>query len=192
MPPRKFCWTKFGAEAGQEPEAILARKEEERLANGGLFLWGIGSSIGPSLRSLVEETNTPAAYFTPMLSPPAERDRTPEAIGVWRCATGLNGDRFEIPAGSTVTSSINLARPQQRHWALVCRRDEPLTAPLGNEWLDDRQLRNLRSGAPIGASQVTSVVERSCNQPGRRRYRVAFSVQLEYPFQVTLTDYALT
>src|ERR1700728_56037 len=34
--PDRFCWTRFGTEAGESIEHILNRKEEERLANGGI------------------------------------------------------------------------------------------------------------------------------------------------------------
>jgi hypothetical protein len=43
--PEAFVWTRFGTEAGQTIDRILARKEAERIANGGLFLWGIGNSV---------------------------------------------------------------------------------------------------------------------------------------------------
>ena len=47
--PTIFCWTRFGGEAGEPIEQILFRKEQERLANGGVFLWGIGNAVGPSI-----------------------------------------------------------------------------------------------------------------------------------------------
>ena len=45
--PDLFCWTKYGTEAGEDIGAILERKESERLASGGTFLWGVGNAIGP-------------------------------------------------------------------------------------------------------------------------------------------------
>ena len=189
MPLRQFCWTKFGAEAGEEPEEILSRKEEERVANGGLFLWGIGNSIRPSLLALLDRTSHPVALFTPMLSPPAAQDRAPGAIYLWRSATGLDGEPFEIPVGSRVTSGLRGGRVPVHHYALVCRQDSSLTArPSDEEWLDDERLRNLRTGSRVGASQVTSVVERMPHGRHRRRYRIAFSAQLVFPFQVILQD----
>ena len=123
MPPHQFCWTKFGAEAGEEPDEILSRKEEERVANGGLFLWGIGNSIRPSLLALLDATPQPTVLFTPMLAPPAAQDRAPDNIGLWRSATGLDGQPFEIPVGSRVTSGLRGGKLPTHHYALVCHRD---------------------------------------------------------------------
>lgn len=39
------CWSRMQAEAGQSLDAIVRRKELEREANGGLFLWGVGNLI---------------------------------------------------------------------------------------------------------------------------------------------------
>ena len=193
MPPLQFCWTKFGAEAGEEPDQILSRKEEERVANGGLFLWGIGNSIRPSLLALLDSTAQPTVLFTPMLSPPAVQDRSPDHVGLWRSATGLDGKPFRIPVGSRVTSGLRSATPPAHHYALVCQQDSSLLGfPCNEEWLDDEHLRNLRTGSRVGSSQVTSVVIRTRAVRYRRRYRVAFSAQLVAPFQLILGDCALT
>ena len=189
MTPQQFCWTKFGAEAGDDPHTILNRKEEERLANGGVFLWGIGSSIRPSLLALLDSTPRPIVLFTPMLSKASAHDRSPDGIGLWCSAFGLDGRPFEIPVGTRVTSGIRGDQLPRRHYALVCRRDTPLiNNPDDEQWLDDEHLRNLRTGLPIGASQVTAVVKRTLSERQRRRYRVAFSAWLVAPFQVTLRD----
>lgn len=185
--PRYFCWTKFSAEAGEDAQSILQRKEAERLANDGLFLWGIGSSIKPSLLALLDRTRNPEVVFTPMLSPAAEHDRQPDSVGVWLEATGLDGAPFEIPAGSTVTSGLRAGGPRRCHYALVCRRDSPLTEH-DDRWLDEDRLRNLRTGTRVGSSQVTSVVERTDDQTARQRYSVAFAAQLVTPYQVVLSN----
>jgi hypothetical protein len=78
--PDCFCWTRFGTEAGQAIVHILQRKEQERSANDGLFIWGIGNAIGPSIRELVRRTNRPEVLFSPIKSSPI----LPEAT---RCAT---------------------------------------------------------------------------------------------------------
>jgi hypothetical protein len=185
--PRQFCWTKFGGEAGEEATSILHRKERERSANDGLFLWGIGNSIRPSLLALLERTPRPTVLFTPMLSPSAERDLNPAAVCTWLRATGLDGIPFEIPEGTTVTSSQRRGSAVARHYALVCRRQSPIIHASDEGWLDDHQLRNLRTGAPVGSSQVTSVVEQVT--VGRRpRYQIAFTAELAPPFQVVLTS----
>jgi hypothetical protein len=152
-----------------------------------VFLWGIGNSIRPSLVALLERTSEPVVVFTPMLSPPAEQDRRPAAVGAWLQATGLDGQPFEIPAATTVTSGLRGSELPRCHYALVCRRDEPL-ADLDEAWLDDDHLRNLRTGSRVGSSQVTSVVERVSDHQPRQRYPVAFLAHLVAPFQVVLTN----
>ena len=43
--PEVFVWTRFGTEAGQPIEEIIERKELERRANGGVFLWGLEQAV---------------------------------------------------------------------------------------------------------------------------------------------------
>jgi hypothetical protein len=52
--PGFFCWTRIGPEAAEPIQGILRRKEQERVANGGVFLWGIGNAVGPSLSELLD------------------------------------------------------------------------------------------------------------------------------------------
>lgn len=187
MLPQRFCWAKFGAEAGEGPDAIIRRKEAERVANMGVFLCGMGNSIRPSLLALIDSTMEPRVVFTPMRSPAAQRDSSPHRVGVWRNAVGLGGQLFDIPAGSKVTSGLQDGETPMRHYALVCHSDSPLpTQASEEEWLDDEHLRNLRTNSRVGASQVTSVVERIGGGDPRKRYRVAFSARLHAPFQLTL------
>ena len=191
MLPQRFCWAKFGAEAGEGPDAIIRRKEAERVANMGVFLWGIGNSIRPSLLALIDSTMEPIVAFTPMRSPAARRDSSPHRVGVWRNAVGLDGQPFDIPDGSQVTSGLRDDEMPTRHYALVCLQDSPLVAATNDEmWLDDEQLRNIRTGVRVGSSQVTSVVERSLSSTTRQRYRVAFSAKLVAPFHLVLSDCA--
>ena len=187
MMPQRFCWAKFGAEAGEEPEAIIRRKEAEGVENQGLFLWGIGHSIRPSLLALIDSTTDPVVVFTPMRSPAARHDRSPDRVGRWHRAIGIDGQPFDIPTGSIVTSGLHGRMIPTRHYALVCHSDTPLLEQAnGQGWLDDNHLRNLRTGAPVGSSQVTSVVEQVGTGSPRRRYQTKFSAQLISPFQVTL------
>lgn len=187
-PPKQFCWTKFGSEAGEDAANILRRKEAERVGNDGVFLWGIGNSIRPSLLSLLELTVEPIVVFTPMRSPAAKHDRDPASIVEWVGGVGLTGETYALPPGSTVTSGARLGVDPRTHYALVCRRSEPLTDQSCNMWLDEEVLRNLRTGNPVGSSQVTSVVETVNAGPRRARYRVAFTAELVEPFQVMLTQ----
>src|SRR5437867_7353861 len=122
--PEVFCWTRFGTEAGQTIDAILTRKEKERLANGGMFLWGIGNAIGPSLIELLRREPTPEALFSPIKSQPKPEDVTPPGVAAWTKAETLNGDTFPIPRPSLVLSRYDPAGGKRAHYALVCHSDE--------------------------------------------------------------------
>lgn len=162
---------------------ILKRKERERRLDDGVFLWGIGTSLRPSLKQLLELEDSPRVLFTPMVSPAASRDISPDRIVRWRTALGFDGRPYRLPPHSVVTSGLR----RSRHYALVCRSEVPLAQNLTDEWLDETCLRNLRTGRPVGSSQVTSIVTRVPDHPtGRLRYRVAFQATLIYPFFVEL------
>jgi hypothetical protein len=187
--PDSFCWSKFGTEAGEPVAQILARKEEERRQNGGVFLWGIGSSIWPSLRALLEVTDAPSIMFTPMLSRPSKVDVAPSCVAIWTAAAGMDGSNYEIPRHSMVSSRFSPGR-QRRHFALVCSSDAEIrdNSP-GGQHLYRSELRNFVNGTPLGSSQVTSVVRRitgSCR--AERPHRVAFVANLVYPYLVELLD----
>lgn len=187
--PDVFCWTRFGTEAGEPIEAIFVRKEDERRANGGVFLWGVGNSIRPSVVALTAERRDVAAVFSPMISKPSVRDVAPERTVLWTAAEALDGTPCEIPAGSIVTSALRSSRPRQHHYALVCRSDMPLDRNCTSDSLRLHDLRNYRKGTKIGASQVTCVVRRApsdceCGPV----YRVAMSVDLVWPYFVQLAD----
>ena len=190
--PRSFCWTKYGTEAGEATSSILARKESERLGNNGIFLWGIGTSVRPSLMELVASDPAPTVVFSPMRSQPAARDVAPERIVRWRSAIGLDGAAFELPPSTTVTSRFDGKASRPKHFALVCSSEVPLPAdPTPQErrgWIDDGQLRNIRSGRPVGSSQVTSVVRRVGPDAPTCRYRVGFDAELSYPYFLVLGD----
>ena len=187
--PDAFCWTKFGAEAGELPLSIFQRKELERSRNGNLFLWGIGQSIGPSLPELLRVTPDPEVLFSPMKTRAAVRDASPTQVVMWCDAIGYDGRRFSIPDHSLVTSRMDPARPRSGHYALVCEAGSPI---LGLEdkdhYLALETLRNLRSGTSLGPSQVTAIVRRlgSTTATGTH-YPVVARARLAYPYLVRLT-----
>jgi hypothetical protein len=192
--PNVFCWTKYGTEAGELPEAILGRKEAERRANAGLFLWGIGNAIGPSLHQLLTETATPRVVFTPMWSTAAARDVQPQRTARWHRGTGLDGSDFEVPTAALVTSRYGTHR--RAHYALVCRSEGALATDPADTGpaFPPAHVRNLRSGAPVGASQVTAVVRRiacAVRLSSSRAYRVTFAADLVAPYLVRLTEFSL-
>lgn len=190
--PELFCWTKYGTEAGEDISGILARKEAERLASGGTFFWGIGNAIGPSVEALLAHAAEPQVVFTPMRSRPAARDVTPAQVAAWHGGTCLDGEPFELPDSSSVTSRISPTRSY--HYALVCHSEQPLAvgARRGPSFASTH-VQNLRSGSKVGASQVTSVVRRiACAlalMPSK--YTVSFTAELVAPYFVRLTDYSL-
>ena len=190
--PDLFCWTKYGTEAGQEAGAILARKETERAASGGMFLWGIGNAVGPSVKALLAHTAAPQVVFTPMRSRPAARDVKPTQVVAWHGGTGLNGEPFGLPDSSYVTSRMSPGR--NYHYALVCRSEQPVgNGDRPGATFASTHVQNLRSGSKVGASQVTSVVRRVYCALGftPSSYKVSFMADLVPPYLVRLTNYSL-
>ena len=187
--PTAFCWTRFGAEAGELACDIFARKELERLRNGGVFLWGIGSSIRPSLLELVSEESEPEVVFSPMKSKAASRDARPSGTALWTSAIGLDGRAYEIPEWSLVTSAVRGGGLRRRHYALVCQSALPIDEPTMGSELRLHELRNLSNNTRIGASQVTCVVRRgSLSCPSSPTYSVALVARLAPPYFVELRD----
>lgn len=187
--PTAFCWTRFGSEAGQSAEAIFKRKELERQANLGIFLWGIGNSVGPSLELLLKEDLSPRVVFSPMRTKGKTIDAAPKRLFAWTQAIGLDGVPWPLPSGTLVTSRADAERIGQKrqHYALVCRATIPLGSLAASLNLSFAALRNLASGAVLGASQVTSIV-RSVGSHDDGEYEVAVVADLVYPFFVKLID----
>src|SRR5581483_5352783 len=180
--PSLFCWTRFGTEAGEPIGAILHRKELERLANNGMFFWGVGNSVAPGMAALVEQAATPEVLFSPIKSRPRAADVAPECVVRWREATTIAGDRIALPDTVRVTS-----RASRSHYALVCSSTEPLEVGcLGR--LRFNELRNLVRGQPLGSSQVTALVthEHDAVADGEDGYLVALRAFLVEPYFVRL------
>lgn len=188
--PDCFCWTRFGTEAAQTIQQILARKEEERLANGGRFLWGIGNAIGPSLKALLQNTSDPEVLFSPMKGTPKSIDVKPEAVVAWTSGETLYGDFFTLPSCSLVTSRSNPATPKHSHYALVCHSDNPLSPSGLAGQVSISQIRNILTGRPVGASQVTAVVQQaSSGAEDSSAYPVTVRAKLVAPYFVRLREH---
>lgn len=180
--PSVFCWTKFGTEAGEPIDSIVARKEAERQANGGIFYWGIGNSIAPGVIEALRRGIAPEVLFSPIKTKPRHIDVSPPFVVRWRGGVTLLGEHFELPDVVRVTS----ASTRTSHYALVCDSAAPLRlGELGH--IDAGSLRNIGSGRRLGASQITSVVERS-GLPEGRIYTVALRARLVEPYFVRLTN----
>ena len=187
--PSCFCWTRFGTEAGQSIGQILRRKEEERIANKGIFLWGIGNSVGPGISELVRRCDSPEVLFSPIKSSAKSVDASPESVVVWTRAQTVDGREFSIPAYSLVTSRQNVSSPKLTHYALVCSSDAPLTLSESSGRFPFTAVRNIVSGNPVGASQVTAVVSLSVNPIWEGSiYDVPFRANLVCPYFVRLRE----
>jgi hypothetical protein len=185
--PNCFCWTRFGTEAAQTIEQIFARKEQERLANNGMFFWGIGNAIGPSLRALLRETSDPEALFSPIRSVPNSVDVAPPVVVAWTAGETLDGGVFQLPECSLVTSRYNPTNPKGSHYALVCYSEHPISSLALNIKINISNLCNLMTGRPVGASQVTAVVQlRDTLTSGSAFYPVAVRTKLVSPYFVRL------
>lgn len=188
--PDYFVWTRYGTESGEAAEVILARKERERQLGSGLFLWGVGNSVAPSVRKLLAHLKgrDPAVVFSPMLAAPRAVDVAPAEVVAWCCARGIDEREWEMPEGTLVTSRTGSgAARKSRHYALVCRRSEPLRADDAGERFTIDDLTNFASGQRVGHSQVTSVVRR-VRQSVDGPYVAAVTARLVYPYVVELTE----
>lgn len=188
--PISFVWSRFGTEAGQTIDSILKRKESERLANGGVFFWGIGNAVGPSIAALVAQTNDPLVLFSPIKSPPRVEDAQPECVVTWTAAIGLNGAPYALPLQSLITSRFTVGR--EHHYALVCSSKFPLTdahneSLLTSEGIFPGDLCNFLTGRPVGASQVTAVVQRCRQAASKASYPVSFMAKLVPPYFIRLS-----
>jgi hypothetical protein len=185
--PKYFCWTRFGSEAGQPIAHIFERKEQERRANGGMFFWGIGNAIGPSMRELIRLTPSPEVLFSPIKCSPRKADLSPEAVAVWTSAETLEGDSFVLPQYSMVTSRFDPALPRESHYALVCFSERPLDGALSQGNIVFTGLRNLKTGRPVATTQVTAVVQHEETRPFLAlMYEVVIRAKLMYPYFLRL------
>ncbi len=186
--PLAFCWSRYGTEAGETFASIIARKELERRSNAGTFLWGIGSALGPSMQALLASTCEPTVAFSPIRSRPRERDVCPGEVVTWTAGHTLSGERFPLPTHSIVRSRFD---PSRAHYALVCYSRDAIDSEKSAAQVALRQVCNILSGRPIGASQVTAVVKRQegGDQDGPV-YPVTIIAELRAPFFIRLTEYA--
>lgn len=188
--PLHFCWSRFGTEAGESIESILLRKESERVANGGIFLWGIGNAVAPSMKQLLCIEPNPIVIFSPIRSVPHRSDVTPEEITVWTSGRTLEGWPYRVPIGCMVTSRSKAQVNRNRHYALVCASSSKLCINPAGEQIQLGRLRNLLSNRPIGSSQVTAIVRQTVTieQYSNVLYPAAIKAELVFPYFVELTD----
>ena len=126
------CWTRMQAEGGQPLEAIVERKERERRAGEGTFLWGIGNAPALIAKFLARAHVPVRAVFSIMKSRPRLMDAAPSRTIAWRGYIDAHGIERPLPSHALVTSRGDTASgPKRAHYALVCYSDGPLVLRRG-------------------------------------------------------------
>jgi len=187
--PAAFCWTKMQAEAGQPLETILWRKELERAAGGGLFFWGVGTSLGHKLLEFVQSVPSPKVVFSTMKSQPKPEDAAPAGVLLWMAYVDAYGCVRPLPEHVIVLSRAATAtRVKTRHYALACRSIDSLQVRNAGQ-MPVRHFRNRGSAkARIGASQVTAIVEHTPTSEPGAVYDIDLVVDLAEPYFVQLAQ----
>ncbi len=183
------CWSRMQAEAGQQLEAIVARKELERRAGGGRFLWGVGNSPAVATNVLAHAGAPVRAIFSIMKSRPKTVDVAPARTLAWRRYIDAHGADRPLPPHALVTSRGDSASGAKRtHYGLMCRSDEPLVIRRGVPF-DPAAFRNAGgTGAPVGASQVTALLRRVADDSVESDYEANITAWLVDSYWVRLTD----
>jgi hypothetical protein len=183
------CWSRMQAEAGQGLDAIIHRKEIERQAGNGCFLWGVGNAPAHIARVLARTGVPVRVIFSVMKSKPKAVDIAPVRTVVWRQYVDAQGVERPLPKHALVTSRGDSAGGAKRaHYALMCRSAEPLSIRRG-EPFDPRAFRNAGgTGAPVGASQVTALLRRVEYDGEASGYEANIVAWLTESYWVRLTD----
>ena len=183
------CWSRMQAEAGQALEAIITRKELERQAGSGSFLWGVGNAPA-TIASVLSRAGIPVrAVFSVMKSKPKAVDVAPARTLAWRRYVDAHGVERPLPPHALVTSRGDSAGGVKRtHYALMCRSESPLKLRRG-ETFDPSAFRNAGgTGAPVGASQVTALLRRVEPDQGIVGYEANITAWLTDSYWVRLAD----
>lgn len=183
------CWSRMQAEAGQGLEAIIHRKEVERQAGDGCFLWGVGNPPAQITRMLARTGVPVPVVFSVMKTKPKAVDLAPSRTVVWRKYVDAQGIERELPAHSLVTSRGDSATGAKKaHYALMCHSAQPLTIRRG-ELFDPSAFRNAGgTGAPVGASQVTALLRRVDRDGEHSGYEANLTAWLTGSYWVRLSD----
>jgi len=183
------CWSRMQAEAGQQLDAIIARKELERRAGDGCFFWGVGNPPAVIARTLARAGVPVRVVFSIMKSKPKFTDVTPSRTVAWRRYVDAEGAERPLPPYALVTSRGDSASGAKRtHYALMCRSAEPLTIRRGAPF-DPGAFRNAGgTGAPVGASQVTALLRRVAMDSAAPSYEANITAWLAASYWVRLTD----
>lgn len=183
------CWSRMQAEAGQDLSAIIRRKELERRAGSGQFLWGVGNAPAALIGALSRIKHSVEVIFSIMKSRPRRADSAPPRTVVWRRYVGHDGGLRPLPPHALVTSRADSASgPKTKHFALICYSRQRLKLQHG-ESFDPSAFRNASgAGASVGASQVTALLRRISASTDRTDYEVNLRAQLVGHCWVRLGD----
>lgn len=175
------------AEAGQDIGNIIARKELERRASGGLFFWGIGNAPNRAIGTLAVNCEDIDVVFSLMKTRPAARDVAPAGIFTWWTYIDNRDVERALPPHVLVTSRMKTsAAIKSVHYALVCRSAKELRLE-DSEAFDPSAYRNLsNAGRPVGNSQVTALVVRTRSESLLSGYRVNLRAKLAGGYWVKL------
>jgi hypothetical protein len=179
-----FVWTKMGMESGEQVTQIVRRKEVERVKGNGQFWWGIGNSLGSAVCNAARaQGGKLPALFSVMLGRPKTVDRAPEMTWRWSAWEDEAGRIHAVPPCAKVISRGTAAK--DRHYALVCYSEVPLSLTRGGPRFDPARCRTL-SGKIPGASQVTALLRGSPDTHGSGPYEICFRAVLVEPWAVKL------
>jgi hypothetical protein len=118
-----------------------------------------------------------------------KRRRRRAGAGQGGAASAPNGQNYALPRYSLVISGHANPTVGRSHYALVCYSSLPLVFNEGGPTLAFNSLRNLQSGRPLGASQVTAVVARDAwHEPCGTEYPVVLRTVLAYPHFLRLRE----
>jgi hypothetical protein len=179
-----FVWTKMGVESGEDLGRIVQRKEAERVAGKGRFWWGIGNSLGSAVRDDARaQGGALPVLFSKMLGRARPADTSPDAVWRWTGWEDEFGRIHDVPSHVKVLSRGALLK--EKHYALVCFSDKPITlASIGPRF--DPKLCRTRSDKAPGASQVTALLRGSPDAHLEGPYEIAFRATLVEPWAVKL------
>jgi hypothetical protein len=176
------------SEAGQSIDVIIARKELERRAGGGLFFWGIGNAPSRAIGRLVSKLEDIDVVFSLMKGRPKSQDFNPKGILVWRTYLDHLGLERPLPPHVLVTSRMGInSRIKTAHYALMCRSDEELRLNERGSSFDPSIYRNVGEiGGPVSNSQVTALIVRTGSESRVSNYRINLHAKLSGSYWVKL------
>jgi hypothetical protein len=188
-----FVWSRCGAEAGQELDSLILRKEAERIAGQNVFWWGLGNSLGPNVRQAATDCGGELdVQFSAMLMDAQEHDSKPAEVWLWTHWTDVDGHVHELPP-HVINTSRGYPR-KTKHYTLICQSAEPLQ--LRPQPFDQALCYNYKSWneqrkrTRVGGGQSTFLVLGNFDgDHSKGKYKRGFRAKLIAPWCVRLTKY---